>query len=285
MHTTHRIRHTIGSRTCCHVIRMERTARTATRSNGEVFLAFFDAFFLIAASYWMLETSRVRGVTSDGNIYIFQMHDSNAFLYGISTIAFYVSTYTIAVFDFFNNIYFVSFEIIISYNISETIDTANDLSCVFTKTVQNNTQRVLTNFVSCLRDTDSTLSSSKGFMTSEECKALCILGKEHSTKVTMTKTYFTMVSNGTWYTESLQAFADSLSSVNSFRAALFDSDSCTKGISPSSIIKCDRLEIFNDFASFDAFFVTNLFCVLDGCNTILFADFVDFVNTALIAFE
>ena len=40
----------------------------------------------------MLETSRVSGVTSDGNTNVLVMHDSNTFLNIICTVAFYSST-------------------------------------------------------------------------------------------------------------------------------------------------------------------------------------------------
>ena len=38
MHTAHGVCHTIGSRACCHVIRMEGTACAAAGSNREIFL-------------------------------------------------------------------------------------------------------------------------------------------------------------------------------------------------------------------------------------------------------
>ena len=42
VHTAKGIGHTVGSRTCCHVIRMQGTSCTTAGSNGEVFLTCFD---------------------------------------------------------------------------------------------------------------------------------------------------------------------------------------------------------------------------------------------------
>ena len=87
MHTAHGIGHTVGSRTCGHVIRMQGTAGAAAGSNREVLLSGFDALLLIGAGYRMLETGRVGGVTGDGNVNVLFPHDGNAFLNIVSTVA------------------------------------------------------------------------------------------------------------------------------------------------------------------------------------------------------
>ena len=101
----------------------------------------------------------------------------------------------------------------------------------------------------------------------------------------MAKTYFTMICNRTRYAESLEAFTNSFGSVNSLRAALLDCDSSTERICPGSVIKCDWLEILYDLACLNTFFVADFLCIFNGCDTILLADFVNFINTAFIAFE
>ena len=177
VHTAHGVGHTIGSRASSHVVRMERTARAATGSNGEVLLAVFDAVFLVAACNRMLEAGRVRGVTGDGDVNVLQFHDGNAFLYGFSTVAANLGAEAIAVSDFLHYVYFVSLEVVFGFYEGETVDAADDLSSVFAEAVQDNAQGVLTNFVSRLCDTDSTFSSCEGFVTSQECEAASFFGQ------------------------------------------------------------------------------------------------------------
>ena len=50
VHTSHGIGHTVGSRTCSHVVWVKSTSCTAAGSYGEVLLAFFDSFFLVGTS-------------------------------------------------------------------------------------------------------------------------------------------------------------------------------------------------------------------------------------------
>ena len=268
MHTSQSICHTVGSRTCCHVVRMQCTSCTTTGSNGEVFLALLDAFFLIGTCYRMLETSRVGGVTSDGNTNVLVMHDSNTFLNVISTVALNSSTKTCGVRFLVNDVQFSFFVVVFCLNEGKTVDTGNDLSGVFSKTVQDNTQRFLTYFVSFLSDTDSTLSSCEGLMSSQEAEALCLLFQKHFTKVTMTKTYFTMVSNGTRDTESLKTFTDSGGSVSSSSAVFLDSDSCTYDVSPASVLEADRLDLFDLIINVQTGILCDLLCFFDVSNTI-----------------
>ena len=101
----------------------------------------------------------------------------------------------------------------------------------------------------------------------------------------MAETDLAVVSNRTRYAESLEAFADSLSGISSLRAALLDGDGSTERVSPFCILECDRLEIFYDLIRVDALLVADFLSIFNGSQTILFADFVDFINTALIAFE
>ena len=101
----------------------------------------------------------------------------------------------------------------------------------------------------------------------------------------MAEAYLAVVSNRTRYAESLEAFADSLSGVSSLRAALLDCDCSAERVSPLCILECDRLQVLYDLIRVDALLVADLLGILDGSKTILFADFVDLINTALIAFE
>ena len=60
MHTAQCIREAIGSGTCSHIVRMQRTSRAAAGCYGEVFLSCFRSLFLIGTCNRMLEPGRVR---------------------------------------------------------------------------------------------------------------------------------------------------------------------------------------------------------------------------------
>ena len=77
----------------------------------------------------------------------------------------------------------------------ESVDTGNDLSCIFAETVQDNAKRFRTNFVRLLSDTDSAFSCCERLMTGEECEALCLFFQKHLAEIAVAKTYFTTVSN------------------------------------------------------------------------------------------
>ena len=85
--------------------------------------------------------------------------------------------------------------IVLSLNVGEAVDTGDDLSSIFSKTVQDNAERFLTyTLFALLSDTDCALCCCEGLVACQECEALGLLLQKHLTKVTMAKTYFTLVS-------------------------------------------------------------------------------------------
>ena len=110
-----------------------------THLNGEVFLSFFVAFFLVSTCNRMLETSRVCGVTCDRNVNAFFPHDGNTFRNAVSAVAvnFCTKSFRIRFTEYFFN--FVLVWIILCLYICKSVDTGDDLSSVFSKTVQDNT--------------------------------------------------------------------------------------------------------------------------------------------------
>ena len=285
MHTAEGIGHTIGSRAGSHVIWMQGTASAAAGSYGEVLLALLDALLLVGTSYWMLEAGRVGGVTSNGNTNILLVHDSNTFWHGVSTIAVYLGTRAIGVSYALNFLNLASLVVVLSLNIGEAVDTGDNLSSILAEAVQDYTERLLANLVCSLSDTDSTLSSSKGLVAGQECEAGILLGEQHSSQVAMAETYLAVVSNGTRYAESLQAFADSLGSLYSSGAALLDSDSCTQGVCPLCVLEADWLQVSYDSSRVKALLLADVSSCLNRWNVVFLTNFVDTVNTALIAFK
>jgi len=74
VHSSHGIRHTVRSRTCCHVIRMQCSSGTAARSYWEILFTVFNCPFFICSCNRMLESCRVCRISCNWNIYSFVYH-------------------------------------------------------------------------------------------------------------------------------------------------------------------------------------------------------------------
>ena len=95
--------------------------------------------------------------------------------------------------------------------------------------------------------TDSTFSSSERFVTCQESETFSFFTQQHSSKVTMAATNFTVVSYRTRDAECLQTDTDSFSSFSSVCTTFFNSNGSTYNISPFCIFKTDRLSFFTRF--------------------------------------
>ena len=97
-------------------------------------------------------------------------HDGNTFAHIIGAVAFYFGTGTVGVGDFANDFQFARIVVELGLYIGETVDTRDDLSSVFSETVQDTTQRFFTNFVCLCCDFDSTFGGGERFVSGEECE-------------------------------------------------------------------------------------------------------------------
>ena len=195
MHTAHGIGHAVGSRACRDVIRMEGTACAAAGSNGEVLLAVLKCPLLVGTCNKVLEAGRVGGVAGDGNINALELHDGDAFENVVSAVAADLCALAVGISYLADDLELAGEEIEFGLNISETVDSGDDVSSVLAETVEDNAELVGTNLVSHLSDLDSTLSSSVRLVTSKECEALCLLTEKTSCKVSVAKTNLTIISN------------------------------------------------------------------------------------------
>jgi len=233
----------------------------------------------------VLETSRVSRVTCDRYVYAFFPHDSYTFANIVSTVAFYFCTRTVRVSDFANYFQLTSEIIKLSLNISKTIDTRDDLSSVFSKTVQDATQWLFTYFVCFCSDFDSTFSSSERFVTCKECETFSFFAKQHSSQVTMTDTNLTVVSYRTRDTECLQTDTDSFSSFSSVCAVLLKSNCSTYHISPFCVFKTDRLSFFTRFIRIKSGSFADCVSFFDVFDAVSVQGFNDTFDTTVLAFE
>ena len=286
VHTTHGVGHTIRSRTCSHVVRVQRTARTTTGSNREVRLASGYALLLICTGNWVLETCRVGGVTSDGDIHILVPEDGNAFADIVSAIALYLQTGRIVtVRNLLDNVQLACVVVKLSLDVCEAIDTADDLCGVFAQTVQNHAQRFFTYFVCHLSNLDGTLSSCERLVAGQEGEALGLFTEQTGCQITMTQTYLTVVSHTSGDAESLQTDTDGLGALSSTLAALLDSDSSTGNVSPFCILKADALCVLANLIRIDAQLVANFVCLFEVLDAIGLEGSVDLCLTTLPGFR
>ena len=105
----------------------------------------------------MLETGRVRRITRDRYVYTFVPHDSHAFAHVIGSITFYFGTFTFGISYFTNYLQLARIIVELCLNVGKSVDTRNDLSGIFTQTVQNTTQRFLAHFIGLSGNFDSAL--------------------------------------------------------------------------------------------------------------------------------
>ena len=99
----------------------------------EVFFTSFDTLFFVGTCNWMLETSRVGGVSGDGNVNVLFPHDSNTFANIVSAVAVNFRTRAVGVCF---SVYFFQLAgvvVILGLYISKAVDTCDDLSSVFSR--------------------------------------------------------------------------------------------------------------------------------------------------------
>ena len=143
------------------------------------FLPFSYALLLVGTCNRVLESGRVGGVTSDGNVNAFLPHDCYALGNVVCAVAVNLSAQTggVCLAEYFLNL--AGVVIHLGLNICKAVDSGDDLCSVLAKTVQDNAERLLTNLVCLLCDTDSALSSRKGLVTCQEAEALCLFLEQH----------------------------------------------------------------------------------------------------------
>ena len=219
MHSAHGVRQTVGRRTCSHVVRVERSARTAAGCNGEVLDAVFDTPLLVGARNGVLEACRVGGVAGDGNAHVFELHDGNAFRNVIRAVAANIRTGTVGECLFGNYLDGFGIRIEFGFDIGETVDSGNDISCVLAETVEYNAKRLYANLVCVQRDLDGAFCGGKGFVAGEEAEAARFFGKEPLAEVAVAETDLAVFGNGAGNAEGLKSDTDRGSRIGGLYAA------------------------------------------------------------------
>ena len=140
VHTAHGVGHAVGSWTSGHVVGMQGTAGAAAGSDGEVLAAILHALLLVGAGNGMLEAGGVGGVTGDGNVNTLVTHDSNTLADVVTAVAVDGGALAIRVGDLVHDLQLAGVVVELGLNVSEAVDTGDDLSSVLAQAVQDNTQ-------------------------------------------------------------------------------------------------------------------------------------------------
>ena len=119
------------------------TTRATAGSNGEILLTHLDAFLFVGACNRVLETGGVGGVTGDGDVNAFLVHDGNALTDIVSAVAADVRTFTLGVTNLTDDLEFAGVVVKLGLNIGEAVDTGDNLGSILAETVQDDAQGLL----------------------------------------------------------------------------------------------------------------------------------------------
>ena len=241
VHTAHGVGQTVRSGTSGHVVRMQGTASAAAGSNGEVLLAILTGPFLIGTGYQVLEAGGVGGVTGDGYVHAFLLHDGYAFQNVVGAIALNSGSFPIGESSLFHNVQLIVEEVIFGLYIGKAIDSGNNISGVFAQAVEDDAQRLFAGTVSGAGDTDRAFCGGEGFMTGQESETFGFVSQQHGAQVAVTQTNFSLFCNRTGDTESFQTDTDRFSGLGGGLYTLFDRNSAAQRVGPGSVFKCDGL--------------------------------------------
>ena len=285
MHAAHGIGHAVGSGTGGHVIRMQRTARAAAGSDGEVLLALLDALLLVGACDRVLEAGRVRGIAGDGDIDTLVMHDGNALADVVSTVAADIGALALGVADLVDDLQLAGVVVELRLHIGEAVDAGDDLSGILAEAVQDDAQRGLARLVGVADDADGAFGGGKGLMTGQEREALGLLAQQHGAEVAVAKADLAVFGDGAVDAEGLQAFADLLGGLGGGGDTGLQRDGCADGVSPAGVLEADGLDALDDLIRIEALRLAQLAALLDGADAILRKNAVDLVDSSFVTFK
>ena len=115
---------------------------------------------------------RLRGISDDRHIDLFQLHDRNAFQHVVCAVALHGSAVAVGVLDLLDDVQLTCFKIVIGLYVSKTVDAADDLCRVFAKAVQDDMKRLFAGLVCSAGNADSAFGGGKAFVPCKERKAL-----------------------------------------------------------------------------------------------------------------
>ena len=174
---------------------MQRTSRTAAGRHREILLAMFNRPFLIRTGYKMLESRRIRRVARNGNVHGLLLHDGNALVDIVCTVAAYVRTVAVRKLPDLRNGQLSCGKIKIRLHIRKAVNSGNDIRGILAQTVKNDLKRFLSDLIRRPCDSDRALRSGKRFMARQEAEALRLFTQQHGAKISMPETDLSGIQN------------------------------------------------------------------------------------------
>ena len=264
---------------------MQGTAGAAAGSNGEVLLAVLDGPLLVGAGNQVLEAGGVGGVTGDGNLHAFLLHDGNAFQHVVGAVALNGGALALGEGLLTDDLQLAGGEVVVGLHIGEAVDTADDIGSVLAQAVQDNAQGGLAGLVGGAGDADGALSSGEALVASQEGKALGLVTQQHGAQVAVAQTNSALLGYGTGNGESLQALADGGGAVGGVLQAALDSDGGAQGVGPHGVFKADGLHALDNSLHVDALFQQHVAAGVQRFQAVGREASLDLGHTALLTFK
>ena len=126
MHSSHRVGHAVGRGTCRHIVGVQSSARAAAGSHGEISFAVVDSPFFVGACNGVLESGGVGGISRDGNVHAFMLHNRNAFPYVVRAVATYFCLFAVGVSDGVYNLKLAREIVVFGLDVGKAVDAGNN---------------------------------------------------------------------------------------------------------------------------------------------------------------
>ncbi len=143
----------------------------------------------------MLEAGRVGGVSGDGNVNAFLPHDRDALADIVGSVDADGCALAFGILEFLDDFKLAGVIVELGLHIGETVNPADDLGGVLSKTVQTHLEGGRAGAVGALGDTDRAFGCGEGFVSGKEAEALGLVGKEHRGEISVSDADLAVVSD------------------------------------------------------------------------------------------
>ena len=285
VHAAHRVRHAVAGRAGGHVVRVERAARAAARSDGEVLLAVLDAPLLVGAGDGMLEARRVRGVARDRDADVLELHDRDAFRDVVRAVAVDGRARALRERLLRDDLDLLGLVVERRLDVREAVDAADDVRGVLAEAVQDDAEVRLADLVRVEGDLDRAFRGGERLVAREEREALGRVVKEHRAEVAVSAADLAVLRDGAGDAERLEPDADLGGGVLRLHAALLHRHRGAHRVGPLGVLETDRLRLLHDLVGVEAGLEADVAALFDGRDAVGLQRGEDLGLAALVALE
>ena len=151
----------------------------------------------------MLETGGVGGVARNGNGYVFQLHNRNAFGNVICAVAFNFRSRAVGERYAVNYLNRFGIGVETRSAIGKAVNSRNYIRRVLAESVKDNSKGLYAYFVCVFCNLDCAFRRREGFVTCQKAEAIGFFGKEHRAKIAVTEADLSVFRNRAGDTEAL----------------------------------------------------------------------------------